>query len=104
MNSETTPRFSSPEEEIAFLREKISSKELELREKNLDVKTEDVVKEQISRYRDTLSKEVLDETYSLAQHDVESIVLNLEPEKHDKKMEELLAILNKKGIKTPCPC
>lgn len=99
MNPETTPHFSSPEEEIAFLREKISKKEMELREKNLEFKVEDVVKDQISRYRDVLPKEILDETYALAEHDVESIVLNLAPERHDKKMEELLGILNKKGIK-----
>ncbi len=99
MNPENGPRFSSPEEEIAFLREQISNKESELKEKKLDYKIEDVVKDQISRYKNELPEKVLDETLSISKHDVESIILNLEPERHDKKMEELLGILNEKGIK-----
>ena len=98
MNPEV-PRFTSPEEEIAFLREQISNKETELRESKTDYKIDDVVKTEIQKYRDILPKEVLEETYALAQVDVESIVLNLAPERHDKKIEELLGILNEKGIK-----
>ena len=94
-----TPRFSSPDEEIAFLRQQISNKELELREKKIEYKIDEVVPDQVSRYRDVLQKDVLDETFAVAKHDIDSIVLNLEPEKHDKKMEELLAIMNGKGIK-----
>ncbi len=98
-NLENSLQFKSPEEEIAFLREQISNKELELRENKIEYTTEDIVKEQISRYRDKLPKDVLDQTYALAKVDAESIVLNLEPETHDRKMEELLTILNEKGIK-----
>ena len=98
MNPEV-PRFTSPEEEIAFLREQISNKETELRESKTDYKIDDVVKGEIQKYRDILPKEILEETYALAQVDVESIVLNLAPERHDKKIEELLGILNEKGIK-----
>ncbi len=96
---ENIPKFTSPEAEIAFLREQISNKEIELREKKIPFKIDDVVTEQVSRYRDVLPKQVLDDTYALAKADVESIVLNLEPEAHDKKMEELLFIMNEKGIK-----
>jgi len=93
------PRFATPEAEISFLREKIGEKERELREKKLPFETGDVVKAEISRYKDTLSKQVLDDTYALAEHDIESIILNLSPELHDKKMEELLGIFREKGIK-----
>lgn len=93
------PKFASPEEEIAFLREQISNKETELRESKKEYKIDDVVKEEIQKYKDVLPKEVLDETYAIAQADVESIVLNLAPERHDKKIEELLGILSEKGIK-----
>ncbi len=98
-NAESTPRFSTPEAEIAFLRGEIYKKEVELREKKVDFKIDDVVKEQISRYRDALPQQVLDDTVALAKADVESIVLNLEPETHDDKMTELLGILNEKGLK-----
>lgn len=96
---ENISRFSTPEEEIAFLRKEISNKEQELREKNLDYQVEDIVKEQISRYRDKLPDQVLEETYALAEADINSIVLDLEPERHDKKMEELYGVFNEKGIK-----
>ncbi len=96
---EEVSKFTSPEQEIAFLREKISLKEAELKEKNLDVNLDKVVSEEIAQYKDVLPKEVLDQTYELAKHDAEAIVLNLEPETHDKKMEELLGLLNEKGIK-----
>ncbi len=98
-NAETLPQFTSPEQEIAFLREKISQKEAEYREKSFDVKLDQVVGEEISRYRDVLPKEVLDETYAIAKHDAETIILNLAPETHDKKMTELLVVLNENGIK-----
>jgi hypothetical protein len=98
MNNENI-RFSSPEQEIAFLREQISNKEMELRESKKDFNIDDVVKEQIESYKGKLPQEVLDETFALAKVDLDSIVLNLAPERHDKKIEELLGVLNEKGIK-----
>lgn len=99
MANQETPYFTNPEEEIAFLREQISNKEIELRESKKDFNIDDVVKQQIEIYKNKLPKEVLDETLALSKVDMESIVLNLEPEKHDKKIEELLSIVNTKGIK-----
>ena len=91
--------FTSPEEEIAFLREQISNKELELRTTKADYKIDDVVKGEIERYKNILPTQVLDDTYAMAKANMESIVLNLEPETHDKKIEELLSILSENGIK-----
>ncbi len=99
MNMENIPKFSTPQEEIAFLRQQISNKELELHEKKENFKLDEVVQEQISRYRDVLPKQVLEDTYQLSKHDAESIVLNLEPEQHDDKISELLGIMNEKGLK-----
>lgn len=91
--------FSSPEAEIAFLREQIANKEQQLRQNKVEYKIDDVVKDQINQYKDALPQDVLNETLALAKADVESIVLNLEPEQHDKKIEEILGIMNVKGIK-----
>src|SRR3989344_6988318 len=96
---EAPARFTSPEEELIFLRNQISNKERELREKKLDVKLDHVVAEEISRNRDIPSKEVLHPKYAITKGEVEAIVLNLEPEEHDKKMEELAGRLESKGIK-----
>ena len=91
--------FTSPEAEIAFLREQIANKEQELREKKVSFNTDEVVKEQINKYKDALPQDVLAETIALSKVDVESIVLNLEPEQHDKKIEELVSIMTAKGVK-----
>ena len=72
-SNEALPHFTSPEQEIAFLREKISKKEAELKEKNIEVNLDSVVSEEISRYRDVLPKDVLDETYAIAKHDAETL-------------------------------
>ncbi|KND52155.1 MAG: putative Type IV secretory pathway VirD4 component [Parcubacteria bacterium C7867-003] len=99
METPQLPRFASPEAEIAYLREQISNKENNLRQNKADFKIDDVVKEEIAKYSNALSKDVLDETLQLSKVHMESIVLNLEPETHDNKIEELLNVLNTKGIK-----
>ncbi len=98
---EKTPnlKFSTPEEEIAFLREQISRTERHLRESKADYKIDDVVQKEIEEYSSVLQKEVLHDTLALSKVDMESISLNLEPETHDDKVEELLNILKAKGIK-----
>ncbi len=96
---EALARFTSPEEELIFLRNQIANKEKELKDKKLDVKLDHVVAEEISRYRDIPSKEVLHPKYAITKGEMEAIVLNLEPEEHDKKMEELAGRLESKGIK-----
>ena len=99
MTPEAMPQFTTPEAELSFLREQIANKERELLEKNQKVGLDEVVQDQISRYRDVLPKGVLDETYAIAKHDAESIILNLSPETHDSKIEELFGLVKTKGIK-----
>lgn len=91
--------FKSPEEEINFLREQIVQKEKALSEKNFNVEKDAVAQEQISRYRDLPAQEILHKDYVLEKNDLDAIVLNLSPEKHDKKIEELIAIMYEKGLK-----
>ncbi len=93
------PKFKTVEEELAFLREQISKTEKHLIESRADYNIDDLVKNQIKHYSSTLDQEVLDDTLALAKSDLESIVLNLEPETHDGKISELLDILKEKGIR-----
>ncbi|MFA7216847.1 MAG: type IV secretory system conjugative DNA transfer family protein [Candidatus Paceibacterota bacterium] len=90
--------FNSPEDEINFLREQIAQKEKELSEKNYSVDKKLVVQEQISKYKNTLSEEVLDKDYKISEDDLESFKLKLSPDHHDKKIKELVGIMNEKGI------
>ena len=92
-------RFSSPEEEIAFLRGRIADTEKELLGKNYEISKETIVAEEISKYRGLLPEQVLHETAQLAEHDIESIILNLTPEKHDAKIEQLIDLARRKGVK-----
>lgn len=91
--------FKSPQEEINFLREQIAQKERILTEKSFNVEKEQLVSDQISRYRDLKPEEVLHEDYAIKPEHTEAIVLNLSPEEHDKKIEELISIMNEKGLK-----
>jgi hypothetical protein len=92
-------KFKTKDEEINFLRNQIANKERELREKNYNIDTEAVVREQISKYKDTLPDNVLEETLKIAENDLDSIVLDLTPETHDTKIKELIKLTNEKGIK-----
>ncbi len=99
MEKQDWPRFKSPEEELSFLRGEVSKKEAELGEKRLNFQKEDVVREQISRYKDKPKEEILSGKMALPREKVQGIVLNLSPESHDKKIEEIVGILQEKGIK-----
>lgn len=92
-------KFSSPEEEIEYLRAKVLTQEKSYLEKFGTVDRESVVREEIRRYARANPDEVLAKGHKmLAQHQKE-IVLELTPENHDSKMEELLAILTEKGLR-----
>ncbi|MHB1316231.1 MAG: type IV secretory system conjugative DNA transfer family protein [Minisyncoccota bacterium] len=92
-------KFKSPEEEIAYLRDQVSARENELREKKVWSSNETAVSEQISKYKDKISGDVLHENYVLPDKKIEEVVLNLAPELHDKKMSELLGLMQTKGVK-----
>jgi len=91
-------QFSSPAEEIAFLRA-----ELLAREKKTD-QEETVIEMAVDRevIRDYVRKEptqILTEDYAFKTPEVAAIVLDLAPEAHDRQMEELLSVLETRGVK-----
>jgi hypothetical protein len=92
------PKFSSPQEELDYLRGEVAKHEKILSEKGETVPREDIVTEKIIDYKSNKPEEVLTPSYQLPKKEVESIVLDLSPEEHDKKMEELVAILQGKGL------
>ncbi|MEK7582044.1 MAG: TraM recognition domain-containing protein [Patescibacteria group bacterium] len=88
-------KFSSPEEEIVFLREHIS-KSFENAPK---IDLESHAKETLKSYGDIQDEKILHPRYQIPLKEQEGIVLNLKPEAHDKKMEELLSVLLGRGVK-----
>ncbi len=93
------PKFSSPEEEINFLRERIASRERELGGSSIETSKEEIASEAIRDYRSLPKEKILTPSHSMSEEKSDAIVLRLKPENHDSTMEELLAILLEKGIK-----
>jgi hypothetical protein len=93
------PKFSSPEEELRYLREQIAEKEQILRESGAPSNRSEITREHLAEYKEKPSEEVLTEKYSLAESEKQEIVLNLPPDDDDAKVEELLGIMQEKGIK-----
>ncbi|MFA6050895.1 MAG: type IV secretory system conjugative DNA transfer family protein [Candidatus Paceibacterota bacterium] len=92
-------KFSSAEEEIQYLRAKVLEQEKKHIEKYDIVDRESVVREEVRKYSKANPDEVLEKGYKMLEHHQKEIVLELSPETHDKKMEELLSILSEKGLK-----
>jgi len=92
-------RFKTPEEEKAFFQEQILDYERKSLEKGLEVSREDAISQNLKSYKQVPQEEVLHSSLSLDSGDLHSIVENLSPEVHDKKIEELIILLSSKGIK-----
>lgn len=91
-------KFSSPEEEIAFLREEIKKREVMgggSPEKPKEETAQSVVKD----YVNVPSHKVLHEEKIIKPHEEGAIILNISPEPHDKQIESLVGLLQQKGIK-----
>jgi len=92
-------KLQSPEEELAFLRERIRKKEMELEIDNEKFESQRVAKREIKRYGEMPTKEVLHETTIIPEHETTRIALSLEPEDHDKQIDDLLKVVSERGIK-----
>ncbi|MDQ3014982.1 MAG: hypothetical protein M3Q73_03900 [bacterium] len=92
-------KFSSPEEELAYLREQVTLRERELTARGAEVSKDDVIVDQIKDYSYLPTKQVLNSEYQTQKSAIEALALNLSPETHDVKISELAATLKEKGIK-----
>jgi hypothetical protein len=91
-------KFSSPEEEIAFLREEIKKREI-MSNGVPDKPKEETIKSVVSDYANTPSPKILSEEKIIKPQEQGAIVLNISPEPHDKQIESLVGLLQEKGIK-----
>ena len=95
-----TPKFKTPEEELAFLRAHIAEKEKALQSQGQEVNKELLTHNVVEQYKKYQPTEVMHKTAVMKEHEMDKLVLRLHPEPHDNKMEELLGILLRKGIST----
>lgn len=98
INFSNIPKFTSPEEELIFLRERIREREKELKDKGFDTNKEKIVHEALRQYKEIPHQDVMHENTLLSDEKSDELVLRLNPETHDHKMEELLGVLLSKGV------
>ena len=98
LNLKDIPKFKTPEEELDFLRAHIAEREKTLGSNDQNVNREQLAHNVITEYRKFEPKEVLHESAVMKNKEAERLITRLKPEAHDRKMEELLAVLLDKGI------
>lgn len=86
------------EEEISHIKNEVLKQERFLRESGNEVSRDKVIGEKLKEYN-LQPHTILHAHHALTQDTIHALALNLSPEPHDKKMDELLILLNQKGIK-----
>jgi hypothetical protein len=92
-------KFSSPQEELEFLRGEVLRREKEMSEKGVSTEREKVISDQLKSYAATPVESVLHQNVPAPKAESEAVVLNLSPEEHDEKMSELITILREHGLR-----
>lgn len=92
-------RFKSPEEELAYLRERVAQKERELEVPHNSFESDRIGKREIAHYADQPAATVLHETVVMPEHETVRHLLKLEPEEHDRQLDGLLQIVSQRGIR-----
>ncbi|MBA3789137.1 TraM recognition domain-containing protein [Patescibacteria group bacterium] len=90
--------IATPEDELAYLRAQVESKEQELRSLKQEQPRSLVAHERIIHHRQNAA-EVLAPSYQLPEHQAQELALNLDPENDDETMDELRNIMQEKGIR-----
>ena len=93
-------KFSSTEDEIAFLRNQVAEKERALLERNKEVDSVDIEtlgRETLSDYAEHESSVVLDRNHEITEEDTHSSVESIGTS--EQKVEEILALSEEKGIR-----
>lgn len=92
------PAFKSHEEEIAFLRSELSRQEKVLKDSGLETNKEKIAEQTLNEYKNIAVNIPKPVEMQIPKEESDDIVLRLKPETHDKTMEELFALMMKKGI------
>ena len=95
---ESGKRFELPHEEIEFLHKNVESRERMHEARGETMNRDDVASRELSVYRAISPHDVLAEGYRMDTREIEEVVLKLSPD-HKGKVDELIAILETKGIR-----
>ncbi len=91
--------FKSPEEELAYLRERVAEKERELEVPSSQFERDRIAKREVAEYAATPQATILHEAVIMPEHETVRQALKLEPEEHDAQMDGLLRLVADKGIR-----
>ncbi|MBI4121129.1 MAG: DUF87 domain-containing protein [Parcubacteria group bacterium] len=91
--------FTTPDAELAYLRERLRLKERELETRGERDALARAATETVQEHAARSPEEVLPKEQVLPKEEAEAIALNLSPEKHDDRMGEFLGLLQERGIK-----
>lgn len=97
--------FQSPQEELEYLRAKVAEKEAALRHgEGVELGTNTfeqarATKRTLKEYAAEPTEQVLHKEYAMGDYESSGMALGLEPEEHDKQVDELLWLAHSKGIK-----
>lgn len=98
-SKEKTPelggKFSSPHEEIAFLRAQIASAE---KAGGINIEKGAATQEKVSEYKAQPIEKVLAPAYKIKEHEIESGILKMGKE-HEEAIDELVRVMMARGIK-----
>lgn len=92
-------QFSSPAEELDYLRKVVARRENTFASEGAQIEKEAIISAELQNYSEIQADKVLHESFKMPEAEKGEIVLELAPETHDKKIEELLGMLTSKGIK-----
>ncbi len=98
-------RFSSPQEELEYLRAKVAHQEkLQAHPDNLDLggnkfESDRAHKRVIKDYSVEPVQNVLQDDYAMGEYESAGVAIGLEQEEHDRQIDELLALARDRGIK-----
>ena len=93
-----TEKFETPEQELAYLREQIAIKEKMLADGGTSFDREKVARQAVAAYAEKSPADILHPKYQISKKEAQAIVLELTPEIHDSKIEELVGLMYEKGI------
>ena len=92
-------KFKNVEEELAYLRERVREKESELEAPKNRFESDRIAHREVSAYAEVPAATILHETVVMAEHDIIHHVLKLEPETHDTQVDEILKLVQQRGIR-----
>ena len=101
MQSNIEHKFNSPNEELEWLRNRYKEESLEAKKGEKMIEEQELAAKVLYEHIRKEPEKTLGDNYKLSAKEQESLVakiLNLAPESHDKKIEELLAVAEGKGI------